>query len=168
MCPEACADCTGLEQVLVRYCWNGENWRQTTQAIDRLRRELSAAIGIRDANSREQECLRVCLNIVRWGGERSSKVGASLFLTYVWRITDFRDKSAIRHTHVSEHRYAILLAAITRVARIYLDKDRLIVAARANTPRQIPAMVRPEIQAVVDACHRHAERNLSKLSKNDP
>ena len=83
------ADCTGLEQVLVRYCWNGENWRQTTQAIDRLRRELSAAIGIRDANSREQECLRVCLNIVRWGGERSSKVGASLFLTYVGELLIF-------------------------------------------------------------------------------
>jgi hypothetical protein len=75
------SDCTGLEQVLARYCWNGENWQQTKQGIDRLRRDLSAAIIIRDANSREQECLKACLNIVRWGGERNRKVGASLFLT---------------------------------------------------------------------------------------
>jgi hypothetical protein len=75
------ADCTGLEQVLARYCWNGENWQQTKQGIDRLRRDLAAAIRIRDANIREQECLRACLNIVRWGGERNRKVGASLFLT---------------------------------------------------------------------------------------
>jgi len=52
---------------------------------------------------------------------------------------------------VSEHRHAILLAAITRVARIGLEIDRLTVAARQNVPAQIRAMVRPEIQATVDA-----------------
>jgi len=51
----------------------------------------------------------------------------------------------------SEHRQAILLAAITRVARISLEVDRLIVAARAHGPRHIRTMVRPEIQATVDA-----------------
>jgi hypothetical protein len=52
---------------------------------------------------------------------------------------------------VSEHRHAILLAAITRVARIGLEVDRLIVAVRQNVPDEIRTMVRAEIQAAVDA-----------------
>jgi uncharacterized membrane protein YccC len=52
---------------------------------------------------------------------------------------------------VSEHRQAILLAAITRVARISLEVDRLIGAARENAPRHIRAMARPELQASVEA-----------------
>jgi hypothetical protein len=52
---------------------------------------------------------------------------------------------------VSEHRAAILLAAITRVARISLEVDRSIVAAREKVPRDIRAMVRPEIQATLEA-----------------
>jgi hypothetical protein len=52
---------------------------------------------------------------------------------------------------VSEHRHAILLAAVTRVARIGLEMDRLTVAARQNVPGEIRAMVRPEIQARVEA-----------------
>ncbi len=51
----------------------------------------------------------------------------------------------------SEHRQAILLAAVTRVARIGLEVDRLTFAARQNVPGEIRAMVRPEIQASVDA-----------------
>jgi uncharacterized membrane protein YccC len=51
----------------------------------------------------------------------------------------------------SEHRHAILLAAITRVTRISLEVDRLVVAARERLPRQITAMVRPEIKTAVDA-----------------
>jgi uncharacterized membrane protein YccC len=52
---------------------------------------------------------------------------------------------------VSEHRQAILLAAVTRVARIGLEVDRLIVTARQKLPAEVRAMVRPEIQASVDA-----------------
>jgi hypothetical protein len=52
---------------------------------------------------------------------------------------------------VSEHRHAILLAAITRVARIGLEVDRLVFAARQNVPGEIRAMVRSEIQAAVEA-----------------
>jgi uncharacterized membrane protein YccC len=52
---------------------------------------------------------------------------------------------------VSEHRHAILLAAITRVARINLEVDRLTFAARQNVPGEIRAMVRPEVQATVEA-----------------
>jgi hypothetical protein len=52
---------------------------------------------------------------------------------------------------VSEHRHAILLAAVTRVARIYLEVDRLIIAARENAPGEIRAMVSPEIRTTVDA-----------------
>jgi uncharacterized membrane protein YccC len=52
---------------------------------------------------------------------------------------------------VSEHRRAILLAAVTRVARIGLEIDRLAIAARQDVPGMIRAMIRPEIQATVDA-----------------
>ena len=52
---------------------------------------------------------------------------------------------------VSEHRHAILLAAITRVARIGLEVDRLTFAALQNVPHEIRAMARPELQATVDA-----------------
>jgi uncharacterized membrane protein YccC len=52
---------------------------------------------------------------------------------------------------VSEHRHAILLAAITRVVRINLELDRLIIAARENVPREIRALLRPEIEATVEA-----------------
>jgi hypothetical protein len=52
---------------------------------------------------------------------------------------------------VPEHRLAILLAAITRVARIGLEVDRLTFAARQNVPREVRDLVRPEIQATVDA-----------------
>jgi uncharacterized membrane protein YccC len=52
---------------------------------------------------------------------------------------------------VSEHRHAILLAAITRVARIGLEEVRLTDAARQNVPGEIRAMARPELQATVDA-----------------
>jgi hypothetical protein len=52
---------------------------------------------------------------------------------------------------MSEHRHAILLAAITRVARISLEVDRLIVAARQNVPRVFRAMVSPEYQSAIDA-----------------
>jgi hypothetical protein len=52
---------------------------------------------------------------------------------------------------VSDHRRAILLAAITRVARIDLEVNRLIVAAREDVPRELRAMLRDEIQVTVDA-----------------
>jgi Fusaric acid resistance protein family len=52
---------------------------------------------------------------------------------------------------VSEHRRAILLAAITRAARISLEVDRLVVTARENLPREIRTMVSQEIQAAVSA-----------------
>jgi uncharacterized membrane protein YccC len=52
---------------------------------------------------------------------------------------------------VSEHRRAILLAAITRVARIVLEVDRLILTARQNASGEIRSMLRPEIQATVEA-----------------
>src|SRR6204780_3197249 len=52
---------------------------------------------------------------------------------------------------VSAHRQAILLGAITRVARIGLEVERLIIAARQELPREVRDMVRPEIQATVDA-----------------
>jgi uncharacterized membrane protein YccC len=51
----------------------------------------------------------------------------------------------------SEHRRAILLAAITRAARINLEVDRLVTAAREILPREIRTMVTGEIQRAVSA-----------------
>jgi uncharacterized membrane protein YccC len=51
----------------------------------------------------------------------------------------------------SAHRRAILLAAVMRVARINLEVESLIFAARENVPREIRAMARPQIQTTVDA-----------------
>jgi uncharacterized membrane protein YccC len=52
---------------------------------------------------------------------------------------------------VSAHRHAILLAAITRVARIGLEVDRLTFTARENVQHELRPMVRPELQATVEA-----------------
>jgi uncharacterized membrane protein YccC len=51
----------------------------------------------------------------------------------------------------SAHRHAILLAGITRVARIGIEVDRLTLTARQNVPEEIRNMVRPEIQMTVQA-----------------
>ena len=51
----------------------------------------------------------------------------------------------------SEHRRAILLAAITRAARISLEVDRLVTTAGENLPRDIRTMVPGEIQKAVNA-----------------
>src|ERR1700722_6827477 len=51
----------------------------------------------------------------------------------------------------SEYRRAILLAAITRTARVSLEVDRLVTTARENLPREIRTMVPGEIQRAVDA-----------------
>src|SRR5262249_55971357 len=52
---------------------------------------------------------------------------------------------------LSAHRRAILLAAITRAARISLEVDRLIFAVRNVVRGQIHAMVRPELESAVEA-----------------
>jgi uncharacterized membrane protein YccC len=64
----------------------------------------------------------------------------------------------------SEHRRAILLAAITRAARISLEVDRLITAARENLPREIRMMVTGEIQRAVNAI----AAALDEISHNLP
>ena len=51
----------------------------------------------------------------------------------------------------SAHRHAILLAAITRVARVGIEVDRLTFTARQDEPEDIRNMVRPETQMTVDA-----------------
>lgn len=52
---------------------------------------------------------------------------------------------------VSAQRHAILLAAITRFARIGLEVDRLTFEARQEVGGEIRAMLRPELVATVDA-----------------
>ncbi len=51
----------------------------------------------------------------------------------------------------SEYRRGILLAAITRTARVSLEMDRLVTTARENLPREIRTMVPGEIQSAVNA-----------------
>ncbi|HTY54140.1 MAG TPA: FUSC family protein [Candidatus Binataceae bacterium] len=52
---------------------------------------------------------------------------------------------------ISEYRHAILLAAITRVARIGFEVDRLTIAARQYVPANARAMVQSQIEAAVEA-----------------
>ena len=52
---------------------------------------------------------------------------------------------------LSAHRRAILLAAITRVARIGLEVDRSIFAVRDAVRGEIRSMVRPELESTVEA-----------------
>ncbi|MBV8225443.1 MAG: hypothetical protein JO232_09680, partial [Verrucomicrobia bacterium] len=52
---------------------------------------------------------------------------------------------------VPEFRHAALLSAITRVARINLEVDRLTVAARETVSRQIRSLLLPELGAAVKA-----------------
>ncbi|MDB5107070.1 MAG: hypothetical protein JWM69_11, partial [Candidatus Binatus sp.] len=52
---------------------------------------------------------------------------------------------------VTAHRQAILLAAITRMARISLEVDRLVLTVRENVPREIRAMLKPELRAAFQA-----------------
>jgi uncharacterized membrane protein YccC len=69
--------------------------------------------------------------------------------------SDLPDHLALLNRAAAEgataRRRAVLLAAITRMARIHLEVDRLIVVARENVPREIRAMLRPEIEATVNA-----------------
>jgi hypothetical protein len=51
----------------------------------------------------------------------------------------------------SERRRAILLAAITRAARVSLEVDRFVTTAREDLPRGIRSMVQAEIQTAVSA-----------------
>ena len=64
----------------------------------------------------------------------------------------------------SEHRRAILLAAITRAARISLEVDRLITTVRENLPREIRTTVQGEIQRAVEAI----AAALGEISRNLP
>jgi hypothetical protein len=52
---------------------------------------------------------------------------------------------------IDPHRHAILVAAITRVARISLEVDRLMIAARESVFGEMQALLGMEIQAAVDA-----------------
>ena len=64
----------------------------------------------------------------------------------------------------SEHRRAILLAAITRAARFHLEVDRVITTARANLPREIRSLVAGELQAAISAI----AAALDEISRNLP
>ena len=65
---------------------------------------------------------------------------------------------------VSQHRRAILLAAITRVARIGLETDRLTFAARQNVPGDISAMVRPGTASDGECNRDGVGRNRPRIS----
>jgi uncharacterized membrane protein YccC len=52
---------------------------------------------------------------------------------------------------LSAHRRAVLLAAVTRMTRIQMEIDRLIIAAREAVRRQIRMMMRAEIENAVNA-----------------
>jgi len=63
----------------------------------------------------------------------------------------------------SEHRQAMLLAAITLAARISLEVDRLITTAREDLPRGIRTMVLGEVQIAVNAIAAALDEIAHKL-----
>ena len=69
--------------------------------------------------------------------------------------SDLPDHLALLNRAVAEgataRRHAVLLAAITRIARIHIEVDRLIVSARENVGRHIRAMLQHAIEATADA-----------------
>ena len=69
--------------------------------------------------------------------------------------SDLPDHLALLGRAVAEgataRRRAVLLAAITRMARIHVEVDRLLISARENVGRNIRAMLQPEIAATADA-----------------
>ncbi len=52
---------------------------------------------------------------------------------------------------ITEHRRAILLAAITRMERLHIQVDRLAITVREDTPRIVRTMLQPEIENVCGA-----------------
>ena len=67
--------------------------------------------------------------------------------------SDLPDQLALLDRAAAEgataHRRAVLLAAITVMARMHLEVDRLVTAARENVSRGIRAMLRPQIETAV-------------------
>src|SRR5260221_5416054 len=70
------ARCRGVEEVLSTYRWNQSDWPETRLQIQGFRRELKSAT----VSGQEDRCLEVCLQIIEWGGNRNSEVGAIPFL----------------------------------------------------------------------------------------
>src|ERR1700722_20176546 len=64
----------------------------------------------------------------------------------------------------SEYRRGILLAAITRTARVSLEVDRLVTTARENLPREIRTRVAGEIQRAVNAIAAALDEISHKLT----
>ena len=56
---------------------------------------------------------------------------------------------------LTEHRRAILLAAITRMERLHIQVDRLAITVREDTPRMVRTMLQPELE---DVCARDCGR----------
>jgi uncharacterized membrane protein YccC len=52
---------------------------------------------------------------------------------------------------ISEHTHAVLLAAVTRVARLSIEVDRLTSLARETVPQEIRSMMQPQLEAAVNA-----------------
>jgi uncharacterized membrane protein YccC len=52
---------------------------------------------------------------------------------------------------ISEHTHAVLLAAVTRVARLSIEVDRLTSLARETVPQEMRSMLRPQLEAAVTA-----------------
>jgi uncharacterized membrane protein YccC len=66
---------------------------------------------------------------------------------------------------VDAHRHAVLLAAITREARIALEVDRITVTARERVAEEIRGMLRTEIAAAVDAIAAALDEIAHQLPK---
>lgn len=76
--------CIGLDDVLAHYTWNASwsdgdrtytslDWQSTKQSLQTLATFLQKAV----ASGDQQRALNVYLSILKWGGDRNSRVGAT-------------------------------------------------------------------------------------------
>ena len=72
---------------------------------------------------------------------------------------------------ITEHRRAILLAAITRMERLHIQVDRLAITVREDTPRMVRTMLQPELEDVcraIAAAQEELAREATVMIRTGP
>jgi hypothetical protein len=68
--------------------YKSENWSSTTKSLKSLRQYIHDSIF--GSKSSENDALEACLAVLRWGGDRNSRVGATPFLTRLSKSNELR------------------------------------------------------------------------------
>lgn len=82
--------CSGLEEVLSHYCWksswrhpftgqvvSSKDWKETKFSLNHLSKTLELAVDQKD----DKKTMLICKEILKWGGDRNPKQGATPQLT---------------------------------------------------------------------------------------